>query len=105
VVHAGAAAEVAHLLARAGPTARSLDLAAEDAPFPAAAWLQGASSILAGGGYNTFWEARWLGYAARTTFVPFPRSIDDQAARVGTFGSVPFLRNGADTLARAILAG
>ena len=46
---------------------------------------------------NSVWEARWLGYAERTTFVPFPRGNDDQAARIA--GRVPMTENGADVLA------
>lgn len=106
VVHAGERGELADLLA-AAPTevAARLDLADPTAPFPASEWLGGADHVVAGAGYNTFWEARWLGYAARTTFVPFRRTIDDQTRRAAGLREPRPRRNGADVLAGWILAG
>ncbi len=76
----------------------------DEAPlFPAAAWLGGADAVILGAGYNAFWEARWLGYFPRSTFVSFPRKIDDQAYRLRRFADSAMQRNGADTLARWIL--
>jgi hypothetical protein len=88
----------------AGDEARlvALDLFDDEALFPAAAWLSGADRIYAGAGYNAYWEARWLGYEPRTRFLPFRRTIDDQARRLAAFGGVLPRANGADTLARWI---
>ncbi len=74
-------------------------------PFPAAEWLGGADRIVAGAGYNAFWEAHWLGYAERTEWIPFRRTIDDQALRVELSRGMTPRENGADTLARWIAAG
>jgi hypothetical protein len=106
VVHAGERGEAQRLRAAAGvENPVVLDLFHGDALFPAAPWLAGADRVVAGAGYNAFWEAHWLGYADRTTFLAFPRSIDDQALRLETLaGAVP-KENGADVLARWILAG
>jgi hypothetical protein len=105
VSHAGGRGEVEDLSRVAGEGAVVLDLFEPGAPFPAAEWLPGADRIVTGGGYNAFWEAHWLGYWERTTFVPFRRSIDDQALRVETCrGAIP-RENGADTLARWIMEG
>jgi hypothetical protein len=68
--------------------------------FPLAAWLSDADAIACGAGYNAFWEARWLGHAKRTTFVPFVRTIDDQAWRLRTCWDHTPVENGADVLAR-----
>ena len=73
--------------------------------LPAAEWLGGADRVVCGGGYNAYWEARWLGYAERSTFVPFRRSIDDQASRLAMFRDHFPRENGADELARWILNG
>jgi hypothetical protein len=106
VVHAGERGELPALLA-AAPTeaAARFDLATPDAPFPASEWLGGADHVVAGAGYNSFWEAHWLGYAERTTFVPFRRTIDDQARRAATRGVPRPRSNGADVLASWILSG
>lgn len=71
--------------------------------FPLAPWLAGADAITSGAGYNSFWEARWLGHAARTRFVAFARPIDDQAWRVRAHGDHTPRTNGADTLAADIV--
>jgi len=109
VVHqAGKAGELDALLAtvdagegrvvRFAPTSSGFD-----GPFPLCEWLGDADALVSGAGYNAFWEAAWLGYAARTRFVPFPRDLDDQAWRVRTgAGNVP-RNNGADVLARQLL--
>jgi len=77
----------------------------DQAPFPLCAWLGGADAVVCGAGYNSFWEARTLGYFDRTTFVPFPRRIDDQAWRVRECSGIIPRENGADTLARWISSG
>ncbi len=84
---------------RFGPSAQGFD-----GPFPLCEWLGDADALVSGAGYNAFWEAAWLGYAARTRFVAFPRAIDDQAWRVATCtGHVP-RSNGADVLARRLVS-
>jgi len=70
--------------------------------FPLAEWIADADAIVSGAGYNAYWEARWLGYGARTTFVPFPRKIDDQAWRVRSCASHAPRENGADAIARRL---
>lgn len=87
-------------------TWHTLDLSRSDAPFPAAAWLasmQTGDHLVAGAGYNLYWEARAMGFDVHTTFVPLPRKLDDQAMRAAMGGPAP-ARNGADVLARALLS-
>ena len=105
VQHAGERGEIEELRRLAGPEARTLDLFEPEALFPAAEWLPGADRVYSGAGYNSYWEARWLGYERRTTFLPFRRSIDDQARRLKEFRDVRPRENGADALAREVLAG
>ena len=102
VVHAGKEGEIATLTALA-PSAHVMDLRAPEATFPLAHLLAGADRITCGGGYNAFWEARWLGFHGRARFVPFPRRIDDQALRVASCGEHPLRENGADTLAAMLV--
>jgi len=73
-----------------------------DALFPLAAWLGDADTLLTGAGYNAYWESRWLGYDAKTTFVPLRRQIDDQSWRVRACASFAPRENGADTLVRQL---
>ena len=106
LLHAGQRGEAARLAAAAPPGRLIVLDMFEPAPlFPAAEWLGGADRVVAGTGYNAYWEARWLGWSERSTFVPFPRSIDDQAHRLADFGAVRMRANGADTLALWIGAG
>jgi hypothetical protein len=106
IAHAGERGEAAVLAERAGTVGEGrvvrLDLFDPEAPFPAAEWLPGADRVVCGAGYNAYWEARWLGYADRATFVPFRRSIDDQARRLSVCGDRVPSENGADVLARWI---
>jgi hypothetical protein len=114
IVHqVGNPGELAALTAQAGAGARTFTLGREqetedegagsDHFFPLCEWLQGADRIVSAAGYNSFWEAHWLGYAGRTTFVTLRRPIDDQAWRVRTCSGVVPARNGADVLARQLL--
>lgn len=83
----------------------TLDLAALEAPFPAADWLaamEPGDHLVACPGYNLYWEARALGFAAHTTWVPIPRKLDDPAMRAALQGPPP-ASNGADGLARILL--
>lgn len=70
--------------------------------FPLATWLAGADAIASGAGYNSFWEAQWLGHASRTRFVAFKRKLDDQAWRVRHCSGHTPRFNGADVLAAQI---
>lgn len=101
VVHAGLADERPELVAAAAGEGEVvvLSLFEPGAPFPAAEWLGGADHVISGAGFNAFWEAHWLGYRGRTTFVPLPRRIDDQARRLTTCRDHPMAVNGADRLA------
>lgn len=109
VTHAGQRGEIEVLReAAADEEARGAEVAAFDlfdpaAPFPIAPWLPGADRIVSGLGYNSFWEARWLGYASRTRFLPFQRSIDDQARRSAAYSDYTPRENGADVVARLVL--
>jgi hypothetical protein len=105
VAHAGMPGELRFLqpTARADEEVVVLDLHASDAIFPLAEWLGGMDRLYTGGGYNSFWEARWLGWADRTTFTPFPRRNDDQRWRIAMCSSSRIRENGADTLARWIV--
>jgi len=94
--HAGVRGELDGI---ATPDAVRFDLFADDALFPLAEWLPGADVVLAAAGYNSFWEARWLGYASRTRFTSLRRAIDDQAWRVHACGGHVMRTNGADVLA------
>lgn len=106
VAHAGERGELEQLRAAAPEEAlRELDLHAARTLFPAAEWLGGADRIVCGGGFNSFWEAKWLGYADRTTFVPFPRNIDDQAHRITTMRDYEMYGNGADQLVQMLQEG
>ncbi|MFN7960815.1 MAG: hypothetical protein U0002_06040 [Thermoanaerobaculia bacterium] len=104
VLHAGLPGEVEQLgwLAEQ-ERPRVLDLYQQEVLFPAAEWLGDVDRLITGAGYNSFWEAHWLGWAPRTHFVPFVRSIDDQAARIELFSGYRPEANGADQLARQIL--
>ncbi|PRQ02461.1 hypothetical protein ENSA5_22790 [Enhygromyxa salina] len=111
VSHAGKPAERGELEARAqarapaGATVVRLD---PDGPgrglFPAARTLGGADLVVSGVGYNSFWEAHWLGWHERTEFCPFARSIDRQGLRLARFRGHRARANGADTLAQWVLA-
>jgi hypothetical protein len=105
VTHAGCPGEIEQLAKVAGNVAVvRMDLYGADALFPLAEWLPGADRIFSAAGYNSFWEAQWLGYADRTRFTAMPRKIDDQAWRLQSFGHRPLAANGADTLAAWIAA-
>jgi hypothetical protein len=102
VMHAGRRGEREALVA-GRPGSVVLDLFDDDALFPAAEWLGDADAVTCAAGYNAFWESRWLGTFARTTFTPLPRLIDDQARRLRACSDHVVKENGADALARAIL--
>jgi len=99
VTHAGVPGEIDALAESASESVVRCDLLGDAALFPLAEWLGDADAVIAGAGYNSFWEAQWLGWAPRTTFTPFTRMIDDQAWRIANCGSYRMRANGADTLA------
>jgi hypothetical protein len=104
VVHAGQAGECHRLAPPAEPDGAAIfNLFDTDALFPVAEWLPGADAVIAGAGYNTFWEAHWLGYAGRTSFTAFRRKMDDQEWRLDNCLGMPMHENGADVLARWIV--
>ena len=107
VAHAGEPGEIDEILVDEEPDDQVVYCSLFDdlAPFPLAEWLPGADAIYTGAGYNSFWEARTLGYFDRTHFTPFPRHIDDQAWRVRACSAVSPQANGADQLAVWIMAG
>lgn len=72
--------------------------------YPVAEWLSGADVIYSGAGYNSFWESRWLGYDDRAHFTAFDRKNDWQEWRLEHCRTYPMKANGADELARWILA-
>jgi hypothetical protein len=106
VVHAGRADEL-DIFARHRRIDQSLifDLHREKALFPAAAWLSQATSILCAAGYNSYYEAKWLGYFEQTHFLAMPRSIDDQSGRIRSQVHFQMRANGADQLVAALIRG
>lgn len=80
------------------------DLHDPQAPWPMAPLLDGADAIVTGAGYNAWWETQWLGQAHKTTWVPFARSIDDQAWRMA-LPATTMTDNGADVLLRMLERG
>jgi hypothetical protein len=109
VSQAGRAGECAALVAEVrarDPSAVTVGLDLFDpAPlFPACEWLDDADALTLGAGYNAWWEAWWLGYAAKATFAPQARVGDDQAWRAAHAPRAAPRANGADTLAAWIAA-
>ncbi len=107
VMHAGLPGETSELVpaAKAGETVVTFDLRAPDAIFPIAEWIGDADEVRAFAGYNAYWEARWLGHAARTTFRGVRRRNDDQPWRVAKCDRYVMRANGADTLAGWLVRG
>lgn len=103
--HAGTAGEIDALARGAGDAVVRCDLFEDAALFPLAEWLGDADRVIAAAGYNSYWEARWLGWSERTTFTPLSRVIDDQGWRVATCGTYRMQANGADTIAGWVRAG
>lgn len=105
VAHAGEPGEIGQLIPATRPNEVlvTFDLAAPDAVFPIAEWLGDCDAIHCVAGYNAFWEARWLGYADRTTFTTFLRRNDDARWRLSRGSSHVMRANGADTLASWIM--
>jgi hypothetical protein len=72
--------------------------------FPLAPWLGAADEVHCSAGYNSYWEARWLGYAPRTRLTAIARTFDDPIWRVKNCGDHEIRDNGADVIAREIAA-
>ncbi len=88
-----------------GAQSRSLQLSTKGAPFPLAQWLAGLEPrdrLIAAPGYNTFWEAQWLGFADKVSWVPIKRVLDDAVWRASCAPIPGWNENGADWLARAV---
>ena len=107
VVHAGLPGETKDLVptAKAGETVVTFDLRDPGAIFPLAEWIGDADEVCSFAGYNAYWEARWLGHAARTTFRTTQRRNDDQAWRIAKCGGFVMRENGADTIAGWLVRG
>lgn len=101
-IHAGRPGEILRL--GGGPDCIRWNGSEPVFPFPAAEWLRDADEIFSGAGYNSYWEAVWLGYAGNVRFMPFPRPIDDQRRRTKLASGFRMTNNGADVLA-AYIAG
>lgn len=104
-MQAGEVGEVEQLLGEPVGHLLQSDLRAEGVPYPLGLWLQGATRVLSGAGYNAFWEAKWLGHFERTRFTAFPRPIDDQAWRIRECAAYRMRENGADQLVRLLERG
>lgn len=108
VSHAGLRGEIHRLLTldQMGPASQVLrfDLYTGRGVFPLAPWLAAADQIHCSAGYNSYWEARWLGYAPRTRLTAIARTFDDPVWRAGSCGAYPMRENGADVIARDIAA-
>jgi hypothetical protein len=73
---------------------------------PASPWLQTLRDddrVIAGAGYNLYWESHYFGFLEHMHFVGLPRRIDDQAWRASLHqhATAP-TQNGADVLASQI---
>lgn len=104
VMQAGLEGEVdAFAPAEKGHIFRSDPHAQQEMIFPMAPWLADVDALFCGAGYNSFWEAKWLGYFERTHFRAFERPIDDQAWRLRECAGYEMAENGADQLAQMVL--
>jgi UDP:flavonoid glycosyltransferase YjiC (YdhE family) len=103
VLHTGSDDERLEVAPAAADTlVHTFDLTAAEALYPVCEWLHDADTVVCAAGYNSFWEAHWLGYHERTQFVPFRRKIDDQRWRIETCAGYRPRENGANQLVRWI---
>ena len=102
VAHAGLPGEAASLAARAGEGYVVLSLHDANALFPLAEWLGDADEVFTAAGYNSYWEARWMGTEPRTRFCVLDRQRPEQQWRLSTCAEEPMRENGADRLARML---
>jgi hypothetical protein len=107
VMHAGLPGEHRGLVpaSKPGDLVATFDLHEANALFPIASFLGDADELHCVAGYNAYWEARWLGYAPRTTFSAIARRNDDPAWRIAKCGRYVMRANGADTLASWLIRG
>ena len=107
VTHAGLPGETKDLVpaARAGEAVVTFDLRDPGAIFPLAEWIGDADEVHGFAGYNAYWEARWLGHAARTSFRAVRRRNDDQVWRLAKCDRYVMRANGADTIAGWLVRG
>lgn len=74
---------------------------------PASPWLRtlrDGDRVIAGAGYNLYWESHYFGFLEHMHFVGLPRKIDDQAWRASLHGhAIVPTPNGADVLASQIV--
>jgi hypothetical protein len=87
IVHSGPAGEIAALTALAQPPYAVISPWSECEYYPATNLYARARHIITGAGYNSM--ADLLPYRGRHTAVPFPRSYDDQHARLRYFFREP----------------
>lgn len=78
------------------------DMHSADAIVPLAPWLPAVDQVFSAAGYNSYWEARWMGYAHKTTLMAIPRRIDNPQQRIGLAADFKMTANGADELARSL---
>jgi hypothetical protein len=79
------------------------DLHKQNAVFPLAIWLPVVDQIHSFGGYNSYWESRWMNYAHKTVVRVTTRAIDDPLARLEAGRSYRMRENGANVIARSIV--
>jgi hypothetical protein len=106
--HAGLPGEIdslagAHADLGGEPVVLRFDLYTDGAVFPLAPWIGAADLIHSSAGYNSYWEARWLGFSRKTVITVFRRQIDDPEWRVRVCAGHQMRENGADVLARWIM--
>lgn len=85
----------------------SVRLGQDDAPCPLGPWLAGlrdGDQVVAGAGYNFYWESHHFGFYPRVRWVPLPRRIDDQHWRAARAVAALDSCDGAATLAAALVA-
>lgn len=112
ITHAGLPGEIdelqstletqGHAAARAVTAIIRSDMHSADAVVPLAPWLPAVDQIYSAAGYNSYWEARWMGYAHKTTLMAMPRRIDNPQQRISLAADFSMTANGADELARSL---
>ena len=113
ITHAGLAGEIDYLQSaydsrqetstqRISSVIRA-DLRGADAIAPLAPWLPAVDQVFSAAGYNSYWEARWMGFAHKTTLMAISRRIDDPQARIRLGGNLTMSANGADELVSALI--
>jgi len=113
ISHAGLRGEIDILLAEheadteyngANTLVIQSDLRDGNAVFPMAVWLPAVDQVHCAAGYNSYWESRWMGYEGKTRLRVIDRKIDDPQGRINAGREYKMRENGADVLARSIMA-